>query len=415
MEEYSSAFAREIQAKNSGEDKEPLTIIGSYESRHAIAGQIAGIAEEMKGICDFLGEALNFPSSIIYDNSEAGAKMRRMEDILCSYAKNPALEISLRRESEQAMNLIKKVSQINPGESISKEQSLREILETYSYFDELSGKDSRGGVDISAIVSEIAPCCLKTQRIWADNLKNESAYATQSVGIALEKIASFISDYSKEGSTLSFSSKKYEHSLEITASGSKTKIERASKEIIGEDWRLVLAEYIAEKNNSYITIEKSRPYAIEIKIALPIDNAPMVHEFRAKESMYEDALSSIQKRISEEDLSGIRQACEENKHAMNIYSSAGDEEKAYLRTMGFQRMLDSYSGILSRAKKYTAINADSLASEIGQMRSELKSATAMSCMMRGGIDNFKKRTAEGIQEKTQELSRTIRLIKLLEF
>ena len=413
MEEYASAFAREIQAKNSEEEKGPAVSAGIYESRHAIAGQIAGIAEEMKEACDFLGEALNFPSSIIYETSEKTEKMQRMEDILLSYAKNPELELSIRRQSEQAMSLIKKVSGIKPGESCSKEESLKEILETYSYFDELSGTDSKDGIDIGGIVSEIEPSCLKTQKIWADELKGERAYATKSARTALEKIADFIFDYSKEGSILSFSSKEYNRFIGITASGSKTKIERASKGLIGSDWRLMLADYIAEKNNSRLEIASKTPSELEITISLQIDKAEIIDDFKARESGYEDAVASIEKRVSEECTSEIREAYEGQRCVIAAYSSAGKEEQEYLNTRGFQLMLGSYSSIIARAKKNASGKADLLSSEIGKMRSELKSATNLNCALRGGLYCFKKRTAERIQEKTEELGQIISLYKIL--
>ncbi|MCX6710653.1 MAG: hypothetical protein NTZ02_01020 [Candidatus Woesearchaeota archaeon] len=242
----------------------------TYESNGTVMMQLSGIAEEMKHICDSIGESFSMPS-IIYNVGEQDSLMQRMADFLESYASNTSLDASTRYSAEKSIEMIRKVSKISPGSQEKIEEPLKELLNAYSAFDNFAGNDKPCEIDVSGVIARIAGCDFNGIGIESCALDSEKAYATESGRLALEKIAYFMRDSCGGGSRIIFSAEKQDGFVTTEAWCSRRAISYESiPALIKNEWRLLLAEYIAEKNGSRLEISPPGREYLDIKIRLPV-------------------------------------------------------------------------------------------------------------------------------------------------
>ncbi|MCX6710656.1 MAG: hypothetical protein NTZ02_01035 [Candidatus Woesearchaeota archaeon] len=136
--------------------------------------------------------------------------------------------------------------------------------------------------------------------------------------------------------------------------------------------------------------------------------------FLSSSSKYEQAVLSMKKGLTEETLSIFDEMLGSAAAINSDYSAAEKNEREYLEGAGYERASLLYERECAQALKIARQRAEQLASQIEKKRTQLKSATLFNCALRGGLSDFKKRTAESINKNANELARALKLIKFLQ-
>jgi len=135
--------------------------------------------------------------------------------------------------------------------------------------------------------------------------------------------------------------------------------------------------------------------------------------FLSSSSKYEQAVLSMKERLTEEMLSIFDEMLGSAAAINSDYSAAEKNEREYLESAGYKKAASFYGRACSHALEIARYRAEQLASKIEKDRTQLKSATLFNCALRGGLSDFKKRTAESINKNANELERALKLIKFL--
>jgi len=136
--------------------------------------------------------------------------------------------------------------------------------------------------------------------------------------------------------------------------------------------------------------------------------------FLASSSKYEQAVLSMKEGLTEETLSIFDEMAGSAAAINSDYAAAEKNEREYLESAGYKKAASFYERACSHALEIARYRAEQLASKIEKKRTQLKSATLFNCALRGGLSDFKKRTAESIKMNADELEEALRIIRFAE-
>ncbi|GEM_PF-1839817 len=276
----------------------------TYDSISIIKRQLAAMSSMMMDYCDNLGELLHIKGLSFYIAEDMNGNMDKMLETLKGYRKkvfvkkNEKLIYLMENEIEKIENVFGIAHKISGSKTSSgkeidsnSRELMKLLLNSYSAFDSFIGNDEKEEFWLESIIPKIYKDNFKNLEFNYSALSNEKVFATKSIAKVYSKLVEFLKDNASQNARIVFSAenkgdftyceawcsshKTIENQpLENNAIENRTNENNTPSgneyliELIKSDWRLLIAEYVLEKNDSAIEMSSLGREYLDIRFSL---------------------------------------------------------------------------------------------------------------------------------------------------